>query len=277
MRIQGDNIYLKMLERKDCKTLWNDYEYDFKNPTEEFNIGHSDEKSEKWFDEIQNLQGNTNVRLGIFLANDIVIGDIALQDIDRINRNCSIGIGIAKIVNRSKGYGGEAVRLMLDYGFTYLGMERILVDNGSYQLIVKRADILPSAAETAAKDAVPVCNPSFRFAMADFLEETRWHVDDPEREENIKTKNERMMKELKKARFLVPMKYEGGALKRGENHISLSKGGSMTFPKVQNNKGTYFLPLFTDWPTGKRSGAPRYLPSTMASTWQEKTESSSIR
>lgn len=31
MRIQGDNIYLKMLERKDCKTLWNDYEYDFKN------------------------------------------------------------------------------------------------------------------------------------------------------------------------------------------------------------------------------------------------------
>lgn len=47
MRIQGDNIYLKMLERKDCKTLWNDYEYDFKNPTEEFNIGHSDEKAEK--------------------------------------------------------------------------------------------------------------------------------------------------------------------------------------------------------------------------------------
>ncbi|MCB7319053.1 SseB family protein [Lacrimispora sp. 210928-DFI.3.58] len=144
-------------------------------------------------------------------------------------------------------------RLSLFAWLYYLGMERILVDNGSYQLIVKRADILPSAAETAAKDAVPVCNPSFRFAMADFLEETRWHVDYPEREENIKTKNERMMKELKKARFLVPMKYEGGALKRGENHISLSKGGSMTFPKVQNNKGTYFLPLFTDWPEFQRA------------------------
>ena len=142
MRIQGDNIYLKMLERKDCKTLWNDYEYDFKNHTEEFNIGHSDEKAEKWFDEIQNLQGNTNVRLGIFLANDIVIGDIALQDIDRINRNCSIGIGIAKIVNRSKGYGGEAVRLMLDYGFTYLGMERIYantldINTGAQRMLEK--------------------------------------------------------------------------------------------------------------------------------------------
>ena len=142
MRIQGDNIYLKMLERKDCKTLWNDYEYDFNNPTEEFNIGHSDEKAEKWFDEIQNLQGNTNVRLGIFLANDIVIGDIALQDIDRINRNCSIGIGIAKIVNRSKGYGGEAVRLMLDYGFTYLGMERIYantldINTGAQRMLEK--------------------------------------------------------------------------------------------------------------------------------------------
>jgi len=125
MKLKGENIYLAMLERKDCKTLWNDFEYDFDNPTEEFNIGHSDEKADDWFDEIQKLQGSRNVRLGIFLNNGTVIGDVALQDIDRVNRKCSVGIGIAKIENRSKGYGREAVKLILDYGFKYLGMERI--------------------------------------------------------------------------------------------------------------------------------------------------------
>lgn len=125
MKLQGENIYLAMLERKDCKTLWNDFEYDFDNPTEEFNIGHSDEKADDWFDDIQKLQGSRNVRLGIFLNDGTVIGDVALQDIDRVNRKCSVGIGIAKIENRSKGYGREAVKLMLDYGFKYLGMERI--------------------------------------------------------------------------------------------------------------------------------------------------------
>ena len=65
MKLQGKNIYLALLERKDCKKLWNDFEYDFEHPTEEFNIGHSDEKADDWFDEIQKLQGSRNVRLGI--------------------------------------------------------------------------------------------------------------------------------------------------------------------------------------------------------------------
>lgn len=125
MKLEGQHIYLAMLERKDCKTLWNDFEYDFDCPAEEFNIGHSDEKADGWFDEIQRLQGNQNVRLGMFLNDGTVIGDVALQDIDRVNRKCSVGIGIAKIENRRKGYGREAVMLMLDYGFRFLGMERI--------------------------------------------------------------------------------------------------------------------------------------------------------
>lgn len=63
--------------------------------------------------------------MGIFLNNGTVIGDIALQDIDKHNRKCSIGIGIAKIEYRSKGYGKQAVKLILRYGFHYFGLERI--------------------------------------------------------------------------------------------------------------------------------------------------------
>ena len=125
MKLQEKDIYLTTLSREDCKTLWNDFEYDFDNPTEELNLGHSDEKANDWFDEIQKLQGNRHIRLGVFKNNGTVIGDVALQDIDRVNRKCSVGMGMSKIENRAKGYGTQAVMLMLNYGFRYLGLERI--------------------------------------------------------------------------------------------------------------------------------------------------------
>ena len=123
--INGKDLYLAALERDDCRKLWNDFEYDFEHPVEPFNIGHGIEKADAWYDEIQRDQGGRHVRLGIFLWDDTVVGDIALQDIDRENRCCSVGMGIAKLVNRGRGYGGQALELMLRYGFDYLGMERI--------------------------------------------------------------------------------------------------------------------------------------------------------
>lgn len=125
MKIQGESIYLDTLSREDCRTLWNEFEYDFKNPTEDLNLGHSEEKANDWFEEIQKLQGKRNVRLGIFLNDGKVIGDVALQDINQSNRNCSVGIGISKLEYRGRGYGSQAVMLMLNYGFRYLGLERI--------------------------------------------------------------------------------------------------------------------------------------------------------
>ena len=125
VKLHGESIYLSVLERGDCKKLYEDFEFDFDNPAEPLYIGHSVEKSDEWFDEIQRLQGKENVRLGIFLNDGTVIGDVALQSIDNKNRSCSIGMGIAKIENRNRGYGKQAVRLILDYGLNSLGMERI--------------------------------------------------------------------------------------------------------------------------------------------------------
>ena len=125
VKLLGEQLFLATMERKDCKKLYEDFEYDFSNPDEPLYIGHSVEKSDEWFDEIQKLQGKENVRLGIFLNDGTVIGDVALQSLDNKNRTCSIGMGIAKIENRNKGYGKQAVTLILEYGFKNLGMERI--------------------------------------------------------------------------------------------------------------------------------------------------------
>ena len=128
LKLQGEKIYLATLEKEHCRILWEAFEYDEKQLTEPLNIGHSITKADDWFDEIQRLQGNRNVRLGVFFPDGTVIGDVALQDIDWRNRSCSIGLGLQKIEHRSKGYGGEAVRLILEYGFNNLGLNRIWAD-----------------------------------------------------------------------------------------------------------------------------------------------------
>ena len=129
LKLQCSNIYIAALERQDCRKLYEDDEYDFYNPTEPILFGCSVEKSDEWFDEIQKLlRENVNIRLGIFLNDGTVIGNVALQGIDDKNRSCSVGIGIAKTENRCKGYGTEAIKLILEYGFLNVGMERITAD-----------------------------------------------------------------------------------------------------------------------------------------------------
>lgn len=147
MKLKSDRLYLAVMEKEDCVRVWEDYEYDFDAVTEPLNIGHSVTKAEEWFKEIQEKQGKEAVRLGVFLNNGDIIGDIALQGIDWKNRVCSIGAGISKIENRSQGYATEAVKVILDYGFSNLGLERItatvLEQNiGSSKSLIKNGFIL---------------------------------------------------------------------------------------------------------------------------------------
>jgi len=125
IKLQGNRIYLGTLEKEHCRKIWEEFEYDFVSKTEQLHIGYSIEKADEWFDKIKKEQGDTYIRLGIFLNNDIIIGDIALQDIDNRNRSCSLGMGMSKLEYRNKGYGKEAVKLILEYGFNNYGLERI--------------------------------------------------------------------------------------------------------------------------------------------------------
>lgn len=125
VRLSGEKIFLATLEKEHCRQLCEDFQYDFDALTEPLHIGHSSTKGDAWFEEIQRDQGSKHVRVGIFLHDGTVLGDVALQDIEWKNRSCSLGLGIAKLENRGRGYGTEAVKLLVDYGFNNLGLERI--------------------------------------------------------------------------------------------------------------------------------------------------------
>lgn len=56
---------------------------------------------------------------------DEIIGSIGLHEINNINRTATLGIFIGNKEYWSKGYGTEAIQLILDFGFNYLNLNNI--------------------------------------------------------------------------------------------------------------------------------------------------------
>ena len=74
---------------------------------------------------VQELNGH---RFFIVLQDgDVLIGQISLHDIDHLNRHAFLGIMIGEVEHHGKGYGTEAVRLVLDYGFNTLNLHNIML------------------------------------------------------------------------------------------------------------------------------------------------------
>ena len=63
----------------------------------------------------------------LLLDGDELIGSISIHNIDHLNRNAFIGIFIGEEEQRSKGYGTEAIRLLLEYGFKTLNLHNIML------------------------------------------------------------------------------------------------------------------------------------------------------
>lgn len=69
--------------------------------------------------------GDKNTFVIIDAQKDKMIGTIGLHKIDNINRTATLGIFIGNRDYWSKGYGTEAIQLLLDFGFNYLNLKNI--------------------------------------------------------------------------------------------------------------------------------------------------------
>ena len=67
------------------------------------------------------------LRFGIEV-DDMLVGSIALQQIDRENGVASIGFGIGNRDYRGKGIGTKAITLILDYAFTVENLDRVYAE-----------------------------------------------------------------------------------------------------------------------------------------------------
>lgn len=64
----------------------------------------------------------------IELNENKLIGTLGLEHINWIERSAVLGIFIGEKDFRSNGYGTEAIRLLLEYGFQYLNLHSIRLD-----------------------------------------------------------------------------------------------------------------------------------------------------
>lgn len=62
------------------------------------------------------------------LADDVLIGFVAIHGIEWNNRIGQLAVGIGNTDYRGKGYGAEAVRLILRYAFYELNLNRVGLD-----------------------------------------------------------------------------------------------------------------------------------------------------
>ena len=59
------------------------------------------------------------------LENDDLLGNIGFNSVDLLNRTATMGIMLGNSNYQRKGYGIEAVKLILDYGFSFLNLRNI--------------------------------------------------------------------------------------------------------------------------------------------------------
>jgi len=120
----GERLYLRPLEMEDVSTClrWiNDPEV---TRTLAMYRPLNEPREREWFEGL--YKDDREILVAIVLKeNDKHIGNIGLHRIEWKERQAELGIMIGEKDEWDKGYGAEAIRLMLEYGFERLGLHRI--------------------------------------------------------------------------------------------------------------------------------------------------------
>ncbi|OUR95128.1 GNAT family N-acetyltransferase [Flavobacteriales bacterium 34_180_T64] len=124
--LKGEHIYLRALEPEDLDFIYaieNDENFwevsNTQTPYSRFLIKQYLEHSHKDIYEVKQL------RLVISGYDNKVIGLIDIFDFDFNNSRAGIGILIKESNDRQKGYGSEALNLVIDYCDAYLGLHQM--------------------------------------------------------------------------------------------------------------------------------------------------------
>jgi diamine N-acetyltransferase len=115
-------------QRRDLLSLYQRWINDFEVSR---SLGHglrpaTYEDEQIWYDTVH--RGDQDVVFTIYERASLrPIGNSGLHQVDRDNGTAEFGIMIGEKDCWGRGYGTEATRLMLDYGFTVLGLHNILL------------------------------------------------------------------------------------------------------------------------------------------------------
>ena len=130
-KLVGDRIYLSPVNIEDAEK-YVEWFCDFSMTD---GVGRSSalmtvEMEKEW---IENALKNGHYSFAIVNAEkNELIGNCGLENINQTDRRGAVGIFIGREENRSQGYGSEALRLLLDFGFRYLNLHNIMLNVKSF-------------------------------------------------------------------------------------------------------------------------------------------------
>lgn len=125
-KLVGERIYLSPRNSEDVEqfTEWlNDF-----NTTDYIGRSGASVTLDTEKEYLSRVSKDTATFVIITLEDNKMIGTVSLEQIDDINRNATLGIFIGDKDYRDNGYGTEAIRLILEYGFRYLNLHNIKLD-----------------------------------------------------------------------------------------------------------------------------------------------------
>ncbi|MBC8162064.1 MAG: GNAT family N-acetyltransferase [Roseiflexaceae bacterium] len=129
--VPGERIFLSHPLREDLPLLARWYA-DLELTLYLGRAGHAytPEDEEQWFNN-RNRDGVRSFAI-IVRETNAIIGSVSLMKLDAQNGRAELGISIGEKTAWGKGYGGEAVRLMCAYGFTFLNLHMIYLWHVGY-------------------------------------------------------------------------------------------------------------------------------------------------
>lgn len=125
-KIIGERIYLSPLNTEDAEK-YTEWLSDFRVTD---GLGRTNhviglEAEREWLD---NALKNKEINFAIVnLENDELMGNCGFVKVNYKDRIGTVGIFIGDEEQRGKGYGTEALRLLLDYGFNYLNFNNVML------------------------------------------------------------------------------------------------------------------------------------------------------
>ena len=124
-KIEGERVYLSPMRVEDAEmyTKW------MNDPEVSTYLGQYDNmvslENERAYIESAVKDGH-NYAI-VLNDGDQLIGNISLMNINHRHRRATLGLFIGEAEHRSKGYGTEAVRLIVNYGFKTLNLSNIML------------------------------------------------------------------------------------------------------------------------------------------------------
>ena len=138
IELRGKKVVLRVLEREDCRRIWQEDEPTEPLPAQPITPGLSVEGADKWFEEIQTKQGKEQFYLGIFTPAGELLGDIQLANIDWRNRTATLGYGIFRAADRGKGFATDAVLTLLRFAFQGVDLYRVSANLAEHNAASRR-------------------------------------------------------------------------------------------------------------------------------------------